>query len=166
MLDLCSENQLYILIGRTLGDFNGNFTCNTLRGSSVVYYFIASTSLSINIFNLFVHNLSIFLDHCLKLEINKCNNTGDEKSIYSEETNVKYSQIPDTFMWTEKNRVSYQKAQNFLETQYKLKGIDKQLGYDNVDIKSIVDQITKIMLLAGNKSLIRRSFRMKNKKYT
>ena len=66
-------------------------------------------------------------------------------------------------MWTEKDRVNYQKALNSLEVQCKLKGIDKQLGYDSIDINSIVDQITEIMVLEGNKSLRRRSFRMKKK---
>ena len=46
LIDVCVDNQLYMLNGRTLGDFTGQFTCNTPRGSSVVDYFIASTSLS------------------------------------------------------------------------------------------------------------------------
>ena len=39
LLDLCTDNQMYILNRRTLGDFNGKFTCHTPRGSSVLDYF-------------------------------------------------------------------------------------------------------------------------------
>ena len=46
LIDVCVDNQLYMLNGRTLGDFTGQLTCHTPRGSSVVDYFIASTSLS------------------------------------------------------------------------------------------------------------------------
>ena len=42
ILDLCTDNQMYILNGHTIGDFNGVFTFHTPRGSSVVDYFLAS----------------------------------------------------------------------------------------------------------------------------
>ena len=65
LLDLCIDNQMYILNGRTLGDFSGKFTCHTQRGSSVIDYFISSYSLSNEIVSLKVSDLSLFSDHCL-----------------------------------------------------------------------------------------------------
>ena len=44
---------MYILNGRTLGDFMGKFTCHTKRGSSVIDYIISSRSLSNSIFNMY-----------------------------------------------------------------------------------------------------------------
>ena len=45
LIEKCVDNQFYILNGRTLGDFTGQFTCHTPRGSSTIDYFIASRSL-------------------------------------------------------------------------------------------------------------------------
>ena len=81
LIDLCSDNQMYILNGRTLGDFMGKFTCHTPRGSSVIDYFISSRSLSNTIFNMYVHDLSLLLDHCaisMKLKICTDNPIDDE----------------------------------------------------------------------------------------
>ena len=55
LVDLCIDNQMYILNGRTLGDFCGKFTCHTPRGSSVVDYFILSYSLSNEILSMNVN---------------------------------------------------------------------------------------------------------------
>ena len=54
------DNQMYIVNGRTLGDLAGKFTCHTPRGSSVIDYFISSRSLSNTIFNMYVHDVSLF----------------------------------------------------------------------------------------------------------
>ena len=55
---------MYNVNGRTLGDLAGKFTCHTPRGSSVIDYFISSRSLSNTIFNMYVHGVSLFSDHC------------------------------------------------------------------------------------------------------
>lgn len=58
------RQSMYILNGLTLGDFRGKFTCYTPRGSSVIDYFISSRSLSNSIYNMHVHDVSLFSDHC------------------------------------------------------------------------------------------------------
>ena len=58
------DNQLYILNGRTLGDLRGKLTCHTPMGSSIVDYFISSSTLSTDIQSMIVNDLSIFSDHC------------------------------------------------------------------------------------------------------
>ena len=65
MIDLCSDNQMYILNGRTLGDFIGNFTCHTPRGSSVIDYFISSRSLSNTIFIIYYIPRKAFHSVCI-----------------------------------------------------------------------------------------------------
>lgn len=40
LVDICIDNQMYLLNGRTLGDLTGKFTCHTFRGSSVIDYYI------------------------------------------------------------------------------------------------------------------------------
>ncbi|CAG2230166.1 unnamed protein product [Mytilus edulis] len=44
LCEFCISHQLRILNGRTLGDLNGNFTCYTPNGASVVDYSIVSES--------------------------------------------------------------------------------------------------------------------------
>ena len=60
LVDLCIDNQMYILNGCTLGDFCGKFTCHTPRGSSVVDYIISSNSLSTEISSMNVNDISLF----------------------------------------------------------------------------------------------------------
>ena len=62
-VDICTDNQLYLLNERTLGDFKGMFTCHTPRSSSVVDYFKASRSLSNDNFSMNVHDVTLFFDH-------------------------------------------------------------------------------------------------------
>ena len=59
LVDLCTDNQMYIVNGRTLGDFIGKFTCHTPRGSSVVDNVISSRSLPNTIFSMYVHDVSL-----------------------------------------------------------------------------------------------------------
>ena len=42
LAELCCGNDLVILNGTTIGDFLGQFTCNTYNGASVVDYAAAS----------------------------------------------------------------------------------------------------------------------------
>lgn len=60
LADMCIDNQMYMLNGRTLGDLTGKFTCHTMRGSSVVDYFICSNSLSNIVLSMNVHDISLF----------------------------------------------------------------------------------------------------------
>ena len=47
--NVCVENSMYLLNGRTLGNIHGLFICYPLQGSSDVDYFICSQDLSINV---------------------------------------------------------------------------------------------------------------------
>ena len=49
LLELCIGNNLFVLNGRTMGDFLGQFTCHTYNGASVVDYVIGSHDLQSSI---------------------------------------------------------------------------------------------------------------------
>ena len=65
LVDICTDNKIYIINGPTLGHLTGKFTCHTLRGSSVVDYFIASNSLSYLFFSMSYMISVFFSDHYL-----------------------------------------------------------------------------------------------------
>ena len=91
--DLCIDNQMYILNGRTLGDFCGKFTCHTPRGSSVVDYFISSNSLSNEILSMNVNDVSLFSDHCLlSMKLKLCYDNETDASISEAQSNLKYDE--------------------------------------------------------------------------
>ena len=62
-LSLIMNNSLTIANGRTLGDFMGNYTCITHRGSSVVDYFSVSSHIYHTISKMVVLPFTIFSDH-------------------------------------------------------------------------------------------------------
>ena len=98
-IDLCADNQLYILNGRTLGDLTGKFTCHTPSGSSIVDYFITSSTLSTDIQSMIVIDLSLFSDHCLltlklKVSIESLNN---DTFNGTESGRMQPDPIPDVF---------------------------------------------------------------------
>ena len=91
---------MYILNGRTLGDSYG-----------MVDYFISSCSLSNEILSMNVHGISLFSDHCLislKLKIS-FDNENDE-SFCEARSSLKYTHLPDKFLWSDKVKTEYQDA--------------------------------------------------------
>ena len=128
LVDLCIDNQMYILNGRTLGDFVGKFTCHTPRGSSMVDYFISSCSLSNEILSMNVQDITLFSDHCLislKLKISFDNE--NEESFCEARSSLKYTHLPDIFLWSDEVKTEYQDAFQSNDIQQKLIDIDKQL---------------------------------------
>ena len=84
---------MYILNGRTLGDFCGKFTRHTPRGSSVVDYFISSNSLSNEILSMNVNDVSLFSDHCLlSMKLKLCYDNETDASISEAQSNLKYDE--------------------------------------------------------------------------
>ena len=165
MTDLCSDNQLYILNGRTLGDLTGKFTCHTSRGSSVIDYIIASKSLSNSIFNMFVHDISLFSDHCavsMKLKICKDNLIDD--NILNDGIDENCIPLPDNFVWSEDAKRLYQKVFETEETKSKIADIEKEVdSHHNIHIQSMIDKTTVVMITAGSKTLFRKTFKLKRK---
>ena len=160
LVDLCIDNQLYILNGRTLGDFCGKFTCHTPRGSSVIDYLISSYSFSNEILSMSVNDISLFSDHCLislKLKISLDNDKN--RSFCEDLHSLKFTHLPDKFLWSDEAKSKYQEAFHSNDIQQKLFSIDKQLKGGCMNVQSMIDEITDVVVLAGNKSLVRKSFK-------
>ena len=69
-VNICIENNLCILNGRTLGDLMGKYTCFPNKGCSVVDYYVCSHELKKNVTQMQVQDLTIYSDHCpIKLSI-------------------------------------------------------------------------------------------------
>ena len=118
---------MYILNGRTLGDLTGKFTCHTLRGSSVVDNFITCNSLSYLIFSINVYDISLFSDHCLiSMKLKICFDNRTDESLC--EANLKYTHLPDKFLWSDVTKVKYQETFNSIDVRNKLTAIDTQRG--------------------------------------
>ena len=160
LIDLCSDNQMYILNGCALGDFMSKFTCHTPRGSSVIDYFISSRSLSNTIFNMYVHDVSLLSDHyaiSMKLKIRTDNLIDDE--MFFNGTDKNCIPLPDNFIWSEEAKHRYQETFHTQQMKSKISDIEKEVELQDVHIQSLIDKLTDVMLLAGNKALLRRSFK-------
>ena len=156
LIDLCMDNQLYILNGRTLGDMGGKFTCHTPRGSSAVDYLITSNSLSNEVLSMNVSDFTLYSDHCfisMKLKI-YCENFADEWHLKNE-NDLSFTYLPDKILWKEVNKVQYQEVFQTADIKARLADINKQLHADNVNVQTMVDSLTEVMVLAGNKSLVK-----------
>ena len=168
LIDLCADNQLYILNGRTLGDLMGKFTCHTPSGSSIVDYFIASSTLSTDIQSMFVNDLSLLSDHCmltlkLKISIDSLTNDIIDRTEYS---NRVHTQIPDVFAWSSISKTKYQEAFNSSQVKMKIENLNNALINGKVeDAEPLVQSITNVMVTAGNMSLFRKSYKHKRKKH-
>jgi exonuclease III len=64
LVNMCTDNQLYILNGRMLGDLQGKCTCFHPQGCSVVDYIICSQALMKNVKYMKVKELMEHSDHC------------------------------------------------------------------------------------------------------
>ena len=170
-LEICEalKQYGYILNGRTLGDLMGKFTCHTPSGSSIVDYFIASTTLSTDIQSMFVNDLSLLSDHCmvtLKLKISNDSLTNDIIN-RTEYGNRVHTQIPDVFVWSSISKTKYQEAFNLPEVKMKIENLNNTLITGKVeDAEPLVQTITDVMVTAGNMSLhiFRKSYKHKRKK--
>ena len=145
----------------------GKFTCHTPSGSSIVDYFIASSTLSTDIQSMFVNDLSLLSDHCmltlkLKISIDSLTNDIIDRTEYS---NRVHTQIPDVFAWSSISKTKYQEAFNSSEVKMKIENLNNALINGKVeDAEPLVQSITDVMVTAGNMSLFRKSYKHKRKK--
>ena len=119
-------------------------------------YLLFSYSLSNEILSMNVHDISVFFYHCLislKLKISFESET--DESFCEAHSNLKYTHLPDKFLWSAEAKNKYQEAYHSNEIQQKLIDIDKQLEGGYMNVKSMIDDITDVIVLAGNKCLVR-----------
>ena len=67
-------------------------------------------------------------------------------------------------MWSDNAKTEYQEAFQSNDIQQKLIDIDEQLEAGCINVKSVIDNITNVIVLAGNKSLVRKSFKPSKRK--
>ena len=113
-LSLIMNNSLTIANGRTLGDFRGNYTCITPRGSSVVDYFAASSTIYHTISRMEVLPFTIFSDH-RPLKITLANDILDITP--SLPMNKVYNPAPTRYIYDNSGKAEFMKIQTFDEFQ-------------------------------------------------
>jgi endonuclease/exonuclease/phosphatase family metal-dependent hydrolase len=97
LLEYCTATHSYIANGRTIGDFQGKYTCHEARGSSTVDYAIINETLQkcIKSFRVLPPSLS---DHCpIKLEVSYRKNK-------TPRVKVKNTKLKPRIEWNEKTK--------------------------------------------------------------
>ena len=106
-INLVSNNQLYILNGRTLGDFSGQFTSIQPKGCSVIDYFAVSPKLKNSVNFMKVQNLTMYSDHRpLTMELRCPPISLDPSKPLQDE----YQKAPPRFIFNEVNKSSFIEA--------------------------------------------------------
>ena len=98
----------------------------------------------------------------MKLKI-YCENFDDEWHLKNK-NDMSFTYLPDKFLWKEVNKVQYQEVFQTADIKARLEDINKQLETDSVKVQTLVDSLTEVMVSAGNKSLVKKSFRPSKKK--
>ena len=157
---------MYIVNGRTLGDLAGEFTCHTPRGSSVIDYFVSSRSLS-NTFLICKFMMSVsFSDHCaLTMKLKICTDNLIHNDGLFNETDNNCIPLPDNFSWSEEAEQRYIATFHTQEVKNKISDVERETESQNLNVQSLVDKLTDVTLFAGNKAVLRKSFK-KEQNYT
>ena len=139
LIDLCIDNQLYLLNGRTLSDLTGKFTCHTPSGSSIVDYIITSSSLSTLVQSMNISDITLFSDHCiLTVKLNVFSDFLYE-SIDRVETEMHSLNVPDVFSWSRTSKTKYEKALRSSEVKLKIEKLDEIFDTSSVNVHTLID---------------------------
>ena len=79
-------------------------------------------------------------------------------------THLKYTHLPDKFLWSDNAKDSYEEAFKSNDIRLKLVNIDDKIENGDTNVQSMIEDITDIIVSAGNVSLIRKSFKPTKKK--
>ena len=98
--------------------------------------------------------LVFFSDHCLislKLKISLDNKT--DRSSCENHLSLKYTHLPDEFLWSDEAKSINKEAFNSNDIQRKLIEIDEQLDGGCMNIKTMIEEITDVIVLAGQEGI-------------
>ena len=138
-INLVSNNQLTILNGRTLGDFQGQFTSIQLNGCSVIDYFAVSSKLERKVNFLKVKNLTIYSDHRpLVMELRCPQISVDPPTKLHKD----YQKAPARFIFDESNKDNFIEAQNSESSTSTLQSLNASLA--TLPKKDISDNIKTV----------------------
>ena len=88
-----------------------------------------------------------------------CYDNETDESICEAQSNLKYTHLPDKFWWSEEAKIKYQEAFHSHNVKNNPIDIDEQLEAGCMDVQSMIDNITDVIVLAGNKSLVRKALK-------
>jgi len=152
LLDLCISHQLRVLNGRTLGDLQGNYTCYTPNGASVVDYTIVSEDALKNIlyFKISEFNPTLSDCHC-KLEWEMSANYSLTPTS-SEECSM--HPMPSRYIWSENSTSAFQEALSSSALQLKIDHFLSKTDMDTVtNINTAASELANIFTHAADISL-------------
>ena len=113
-------------------------------------YFISSTPLSNAILNVYVHDMSLFSDHCaITLKLKICRDNLVEDILEGKGPNISCTPLPDKFLWSEETKVRYQEAFHTSEVKDRISDFENELVSNSVEVQSLVDKLTDVMILAA-----------------
>ena len=150
-LKLVTHNQLTILNGRTLGDFEGKFTSIQHNGCSVIDYYAVTKKISPNVNYFKVLDFTPYSDHKpISMQL-KCRNfnISPYKPLH-----IAYEQAPSRFIFNEENKdkfvesLSSESSKNMIQTLRN-------------EIVAMEDKINE-----GNNTYISKSIKDINQKFT
>lgn len=70
-----------------------------------------------------------------------------------------HTQLPDKLLWKDETKIKYQESFQTADIKTKLKEINKVLEEGCINAQHIIDMITDVIVSAGNRSLVRKSFK-------
>ena len=138
LIDLCIDNQLYLLNGRTLGDLTGKFTCHTPRGSSIVGYIITSSSLSTLVQSMNISDITLFSDDCILTVKLKVFSDFSYESSDRVETEMHSLNVPDVFSWSRTSKTKYEEALRSSEVKLKIEKLDEIVDTSSVNVQKLI----------------------------
>lgn len=100
-LKLITHNQLTILNGRTLGDFEGKYTSIQHNGCSVIDYFAVTKKISSNVNYFKILDFTPYSDHKpVSMQLNcRSFNVSEHKPLH-----IEYEKAPTRFIFSEENK--------------------------------------------------------------
>ena len=168
LLDLCISQQLRVLNGRTLGDLQGNYTCFTPNGASVVDYTIVSEDALQNIlyFKILEFNPTLSDCHC-KLEWEMSANYSLTPTS-SEECSM--HPMPLRYIWSENYTSAFQEALSSSALQLEIDHFLSTTDMETVtNINTAASELANIFTNAADislkKSKILKQITTKSKKW-
>ena len=173
LVNMCIDNNLIILNGRTLGDMEGKYTCHTPQGSSVVDYFLCSQELSKDVVNMKVGQFTAFSDHCpLHLTVYLCTqHKQDQKEKPNKRSartrlsgSSKYSENAVNYQWDENSAFRLQQALNQTEIKSQLTQIAQDIDSTEVGkLSETVDVFTRLLTTVSKTALQHRPCKKKHR---
>ena len=82
----------------------------------------------------------------------------DNDGLFNETDNNHCIPLPDNFSWSEEAKQRYIATFHTQEVKNKISDVEKETESQNLNVQSLVDKLTDVMLFAGNKALFRKSF--------